>query len=378
MRKTLVTDIGIAVAAFAATLFLLLLPKHEWNGASAAAILLAALATLPLAARRRYPLLVLVMTALASAGLFAVAEPEGPPVGPAIALYFVALAYSGHGRQTVRVLGLVVGLLGVHLTAFGLGHDRFPGGEALLGTVLWSGVWVAGDRTRLRRERLRELEERARRAELEAERERRLAAAEERARIARDLHDSAGHAINVILVQAAAARLHQERDPERTRAALETVEEVARDTIGQIDQLVRALRDDATSDEVEPPPGLAALEALADRHRTAGLPVTIDVEGDRRPLSPAVDRTAYRILQEALLNAARHGSGRAGVVIAFGEDAVEISVVNPAGAASSNGGGHGLVGMRERAALLGGTLDAGSSDGVFRVRALLPYGEDRR
>ena len=108
----------------------------------------------------------------------------------------------------------------------------------LAGTLVWGGAWVIGDRIRQRRARLTELVDRALRAERETERERRLAAAEERTRIARDLHDSAGHAINVILVQAGAARLLQEQDPTRARAALETIEEVARETLGEIDQLV--------------------------------------------------------------------------------------------------------------------------------------------
>jgi signal transduction histidine kinase len=248
--------------------------------------------------------------------------------------------------------------------------------EVFLGAGVWAAAWFAGDRTRLRRERIAELEERARNAEREAERERRLAAAEERMRIARDLHDSAGHAISVILVQAGAARLLQERDPARARAALETVEEVARDTLGEIDQLVRALREDLPPGEVEPPPGLAALEALAERYRGSGLDVTITVDGSRRPLSPAVDQAAYRILQEALTNAAWHGRGSAKVEIEFAPRSLEIAVTNPASDSSArDGGGHGIVGMRERAQLLGGTLEAGADNGAYRIHARLPYGE---
>jgi signal transduction histidine kinase len=242
---------------------------------------------------------------------------------------------------------------------------------------VWAAAWFAGDRTRLRRERVAELEQRALRAEREAERERRLAAAEERTRIARDLHDSAGHAINVILVQAGAARLLQEQDPERSREALETIETVARDTIGEIDQLVRALRENGSSEGVEPPPGLAALETLADRYRSSGLAVDVRVGGARRPLAPAVDQAAYRILQEALTNAALHGSGPAEVELEYGASALEIAVTNPAAetAGIRDGGGHGIVGMRERAQLLGGSVEAGVDGGRFRLRARLPYAE---
>jgi len=240
---------------------------------------------------------------------------------------------------------------------------------------------VVGDRVRLRRARIAELEERARRAEQEADRERRLAAAEERTRIARDLHDSAGHAINVILVQAGAARLLSQQEPERSQAALETIEDVARETLGEIDQLVRALREDDLADgrdgTIEPSPGLAALQTLAERHRTAGLEVSVRTRGSRRSLSPGLDQAAYRILQEALTNAARHGDGSAEVEIAYEPRSLELSVRNPTRLDGAPGGpGHGIVGMRERAALLGGGLEASASDGHFRVRVHLPYGGD--
>src|SRR5829696_4975077 len=247
--------------------------------------------------------------------------------------------------------------------------------------LVWGGAWLAGDRARLRREQIASLEERAERAEREAERERRLAVAEERARIARDLHDSAGHAINVILVHAGLGRIQPDRDPESARAAFETIEQVAGETVGEIDQMVRLLREDApvaqNGDEVEPPPGLAAFEALVERHRAAGLDVTSTVRGERRPLAPGVDRGAYRILQEALTNAARHGDGSAKVELAFGASALELTVANALRrdrVASATRRGHGIIGMRERASLLGGRLDAGARNGHFQVHAHLPLG----
>jgi signal transduction histidine kinase len=379
MRKQLLVDAGIALAAFAATIALMLLPESDEHGGSprdidALGILLAALASFPLLARRRSPLLVFIFTAVASSVLFLLGYPEGPPVGPTVALYFLAFSRAEGRRRTGLTLGLVAGLFALHITLFGIGKDTFPGGEALLGTILWSGVWIAGDRARLRRERMAELEERAHRAEREAERERRLATAEERGRIARDLHDSAGHAINVILVQAGAARLLQDQDPARARKSLETIEEVARETIHEIDRLVGALRDESSADTVEPPPGLAAVHALVERHRAAGLAVDIHTRGARRPLSPGADQAAYRILQEALTNAARHGKGGAEVEIEYGENGVEIDVVN-AGAPGKAEEGHGVIGMRERAALLGGTLQVSAENGSFRLRVLLPYDE---
>jgi signal transduction histidine kinase len=219
-----------------------------------------------------------------------------------------------------------------------------------------------------------ELEQRALRAERDAQRERRLAAAEERTRIARDVHDSAGHAINVILVHAGLGRLRATQDAS-ARDTFQTIEDVARQTVTELDQLVAALREDASEPDVEPPPGLAALDTLLQRHRASGLDVTSTIHGDRRSLPPSVDRSAYRILQEALTNTARHGSGSAEIDIAFGRGAVEITVANPVranGTPRESRGGHGLIGMRERAVLLGGSLDTTARNGRFCLRARLP------
>jgi signal transduction histidine kinase len=236
---------------------------------------------------------------------------------------------------------------------------------------------MIGDQIRLLRRRRVENEERLQRVERETARERRLAAAEERTRIARDLHDSAAHAINVILVQAGAARLLQQRDPGAAQTALTTIEDVARETIGEIDHLVRGLREDNGSATVEPPTGLAALDTLVDRYRAAGLPIDLEIDGDTRPLPRRLDQAAYRILQESLTNAARHGNGAARVAIHYGGAELELTVSNSVPAASDReptGGGHGILGMRERATLLGGTLATGPSAGNFTVQARLPYG----
>src|SRR3954469_4764161 len=315
-RNDLLIDVGLAVVAFAASVGMLAADEVTAGG-----VALTALASLPLVARRRAPMAVFVVTTLASSGVHLVADPIGPPLGPTIALY--TLAESGAG---IRRMAVVAAGYAVHLAAVATGGDDVGAG-LLFGIVLWTGTWIAGDRTRLRRERLAELEERAFRAEREADRERRLAAAEERMRIARDLHDSAGHAINVILVHAGAGRLHAS-DPERAREAFATIEEVARETVGEIDQLVAVLRE-AGDGTVEPPPGVAALDGLVARHRAAGVDVTATVEGDRSAVVPSVDRGAYRILQEALTNAARHGDGSAEVHVVVTGRALQLTVANP-------------------------------------------------
>jgi signal transduction histidine kinase len=343
-------------------------------------VVLAGAATLPLLVRRRSPLAVFAATTAASAMINALGYATGPPFGPTVALFFVAS--DERTRSRIReTAAVVLGMFAVHLGATALAEEGFPTTSILFGVVVWGTAWVIGDQIAQRRQRLVDLAERASRAERDTRREARLAAAEERTRIARDLHDSAAHAINVILVQAGAARLLQDRDPAAVREALTTIEDVARETIGDIDQLIRGLREDGASEPIEAPTGLAALEALAERHRAAGLDVDVRVAGTRPALAPRVDQAAYRIVQESLTNAARHGEGgRAAVEIAYGPADLRLTVTNPVGGggAVATPDGHGILGMRERAALLGGTFEAEAEGGAFRVRARLPYAPERR
>jgi signal transduction histidine kinase len=340
------------------------------------AALLAACSTLPLVAWRRSPGAVFVLTASASVLLAGLGYPVGLPLGPTAALYLFAASREENDPWTRRRSGTVVAVLAAYLGATVLGDGGVPWSVLLHTGLAFAAAWFAGERTRLRREQIAELEDRALHAERDAERERRLAAAEERARIARDLHDSAGHAINVIAMRAGTARLR--KDPERSQAALEAIEELARKTVAEIDQIVGTLRERGSGKgAVDAPPGLASLDTLVGRHFAAGLDVSVASEGEPRQLDSAVDQAAYRILQEALTNAARHGTGPARVELAFGEAALELTVrnVTPARDAPRPNGGHGLIGMRERAILIGGSLDAGSDNGWFRVRARLPYGD---
>jgi signal transduction histidine kinase len=341
----------------------------DWTGG-----LLVACSTVPLVVWRRAPRAVFAFTAAVSVLLGGLGYPIELPLGPTAALYLFAAGRDEEQPWTRRSTGTVFALLLAYLGAIAAGGGGFPGSELVHTGLAWAVAWFAGERTRLRRERLAELRERALRAERDAEGERRIAAAEERARIARDLHDAAGHAINVIALRAGTARLR--RDPERSQAALEAIEELARKTVGEIDQIVGALRDRGSANRaVDAPPGLASLDTLVARHAAAGLDVSVASEGEPRQLESPVDQAAYRILQEALTNAARHGTGAAQVGLAFGSAALELTISNAAPGDSSPraNGGHGLIGMRERAALLGGHADAGRVNGVFRVRARLPY-----
>jgi signal transduction histidine kinase len=336
--------------------------------------LLAACSTLPLLGWRLAPRAVFLLTGAAAVLLAALGYPLAPALGPAIALFLLAVSRDESNPWTRRDTGAVATLFLSYLGASALGDGDFPGRELLHTGLAWAVAWFAGDRTRLRHEHIADLAERAMRAEREAERERLLAVAEERARIARDLHDSAGHAINVIAVRAGTARMRA--DPERSQAALEAIEELARKTGAEIDQIVGTLRDRGSGDPaVEEPPGLVSLDALVARHAATGMEVDVARDGEPQALGTSVDQAAYRILQEALTNAARHGSGVARVRLAFGDEALELTVSNPASGKSTprSNGGHGLIGMRERATLLGGSLDVERANGSFRIRAHLPY-----
>jgi signal transduction histidine kinase len=343
-------------------------------------VVLAASSTVPLIAWRRAPLGVFAVTATASALLAVLGYRIDLLLGPTAALYLLAASRGPRAPWTRRTTAAVVGLLVAYLGAAAAVQGTFPTSELLHTGLAWAAAWFAGERTRLRREQVTELRNRALRAERDAERERLLAIAEERARIARDLHDSAGHAISVIAVRAGAARLRHHQDPVRSLVALEAIEGLARQTAGEIDQLVGTLRDGGSaSGVVETPPGLASLDTLIAHHRAAGLQVALDTSGAPRPLGAAADQAAYRILQEALTNAARHGTGSARVELAFGDATIQLTVTNPmpTRGLARPGGGHGLVGMRERATLLGGDLDAARANGAFRLHARIPYGGQR-
>ncbi|MGH8925120.1 MAG: sensor histidine kinase [Acidimicrobiia bacterium] len=340
-------------------------------------ILLVAGSTVPLIVWRRYPLSVFTTTATAGTALAGLGYPLDLMLGPTVALYLLSASREPQAPWTWRTTATVMAMLMAYLAATAAAHRAVPGIELLHTGLAWAVAWFAGERTRLRREQITELRERAHQAERDRERERLLAVAEERARIARDLHDSAGHAINVIGVRAGAARMRHHQDPDRSLRALEAIEEVARQTVEEIDHIVATLRQGGPANPVEAPIGLASLNTLIGHHAAAGLEVRLDTSGPPRQLGPVVDQTAYRILQEALTNAARHGTGSAQIDLSFGDTAVEAIITNPMPAASSppTEGGHGLIGMTERAALLGGSLDAERVDGLFRVMARIPYGD---
>jgi signal transduction histidine kinase len=241
-------------------------------------------------------------------------------------------------------------------------------------------AWVLGDSTRYRRAYYLNLEERAARLERDRDTHAKIAAAAERARIARELHDVVAHNVSVMVVQADGATYAIDADPQRARAALAAISATGRQALSEMRALLGVLRrgdDDTGLAALAPVPGLGQLDELLDQTRAAGLPVTCTVEGAPRPLAAGTALTAYRIIQESLTNTRKHGglAAAANVVLRYTDKALELTISDTgAGAlAACDGAGHGLTGMTERAAMYGGSVQAGPKPGGgFEVTAWLP------
>ncbi|MEU5688142.1 sensor histidine kinase [Streptomyces venezuelae] len=246
-------------------------------------------------------------------------------------------------------------------------------------------AWVLGDSIRTRRAYFAQLEERADRLEKEREAQAKVAVAAERARIARELHDVVAHNVSVMVVQADGAAYVLDAAPDQARKALETISGTGRQALAEMRRLLGVLRtgEPEESGEYVPQPDVEQLDELIEQVRTAGLPVDYKVEGTPRPLPSGVELTAYRIVQEALTNTRKHGGENAGasVRLVYFDDGLGLLVEDDGKGAphelyedgGADGSGHGLIGMRERVGMVGGTLDAGPRPGGgFRISALLP------
>ena len=248
------------------------------------------------------------------------------------------------------------------------GDFAFP---AIVFGISWIVGFVLGQKLR----EGTEAKERAERLEREREEEARTAVAEERARIARELHDIVGHSVSVMTVQAAGVRSLLRPDQEREREALEIIEQTGREALAEMRRLVGVLRRPEEGPALAPQPSLGHVEKLVSQARESGLPVELRIEGDPVQLSAGVDLTAYRLVQEGLTNAIKHArADHAEVVVRYGNGSVELTVTDDGrGGGDGVKGGNGLVGMRERVSVYGGELDAGPRpEGGFRLRATLP------
>jgi signal transduction histidine kinase len=339
-----------------------------WLGALGAA------ATLPVALRRRWPLPVLAVVTTAVAVLTALGRAQlDLDLMLAMAIYTVAVTYQRPvavaalvGTETVLIAGLIAAAVGA----------RGPADTAH--SVLTAGaLWFVGDSVRERR-RYR-AEETALREQRTAERGR-IAVREERVRIARELHDVVAHTLSVVTFQAGVGRKVGATRPDQALTALRAVEVTGRGALEELRRILGLLRDDdGEGPSLAPAPGVGNLEELAGTVRAAGIPVTLAVTGDVAALPPAASLTAYRIVQEALTNVVKHAPGAAATArVQAGRDGVLITVDNGRGTGAPEPGPgdsarHGLVGMTERAAAFGGTLDAGpAAGGGFQVTAFLP------
>jgi signal transduction histidine kinase len=365
-RADLALALGLAVVALAETTTADLADRERLPAAA-----LASAMTLPLALRRVAPVLVLAVAAGAGvAASVAIAPPSGDdPVAPALALLVAVYSAGAYSRGlAAAAAGVVAAGLAVGVVLGDPEPVTWDGAAFFLAVFL--APWVAGRAIRRRRLREAELEREA----AELERLRAAAVAEERTRIARELHDVVAHAISVIVLQARGARYGDERERED---ALGAIEENAAQALAEMRRLLELLRSDDDAVALAPQPSLAHLDALVSHVRAAGLPVDVRVEGEPRELPPGVDVSAYRIVQEALTNALRHaGPARAEVAVRYEHDAVEVEVADTGsagGARAGAAGGHGLAGMQERVAVFGGSFEAGPRrSGGFAVRARLP------
>jgi signal transduction histidine kinase len=346
----------------------------------ALAVVLSLLQTLPLAFRRRAPLPTFVLILVGVCTYYSLGyEVTDGTLATFVGVYTVA-AYEDRLRS----------LVGLGLLAFGMTWYWVTRAEPFDPTTpVWIGIlgllsWGLGEYVRTRRTYTAEVEALAARLDRARALEARQAAWQERARLARELHDVIGHTVNVMVIQAGAGRRTLASDRGLAERAFQTIESTGREALEELDRLLGILRTEEDEPELPPQPGLEQLRALAGRFEDAGLPVEITIEGNQVSLPRSLDQSAYRIIQEALTNALRHAGGTiAHVVVRYCNDRLELEVAND-GRENRRphhdhpGGGRGLIGIRERVALFGGELEAGpQAGGGFVIRCRFPLTGNR-
>lgn len=352
------------------------------DGPFMTAVVVAPALVLPL--RRRWPIPVLVVCI----ALYGVAVLSGT-LGPGIVLA-VSVAMFGIANRSVRRTTIIVGGIAV-LTIVSLSVLAAISGvldpRSVQSAVTVAFFAAAGDGNRSRREFIQAMTERTLRAEEARDSEARRRVTEERLRIARDLHDAVAHQISVISLNAGVATSAMNTRPEKAQEALGSIRTAARTVLGEIGDLLAVLRadGDASAADVAPQPGLSRLDALVRQFGEADLSVHVRVEGDLARVTGAVDLVAYRVIQEGLTNAHKHGAEhRAHVLIDVEDQRVRIVVTNPVPPAPHRPpaeeqlGGHGLTGLRERVGSIRGTVETGQTAGGFRVAASLPLAKENR
>ncbi|MEU0098925.1 sensor histidine kinase [Streptomyces sp. NPDC006267] len=339
------------------------------------------------ALRRRAPERMLLLAILV--GVAQLAFDVRPGVGN-FAMLVITYTVATVGERWASRLALVCSLSAAALSQ--LRWEAEPGGSwpqvvfvTIIMTVPFVLAWVLGDSLRTRRAYFDQLEERAARLEREREAQSKVAVAAERARIARELHDVVAHNVSVMVVQADGAAYVMDAAPDQARQALETISGTGRQALAEMRRLLGVLRtgDAPEGGEYVPQPDVEQIEDLVEQVRQTGLEVDFKVEGTPRPLPSGVELTAYRVVQEALTNTRKHGGPDAGasVRLVYFDDGLGLLIEDDGRGAAhelyedggADGAGHGMIGMRERVGMVGGTLDAGPRPGGgFRISALLP------
>lgn len=373
-----VADVGLALLVQAALTMPFVVPRApELPDATWASYGLTTLTAVPLVWRRRAP--VAVFFAVVAAGTlyrFALDGPGQPlPYPGLVAVYTVAALSPPRKRLGIALVTFVITFPSV---AANSGDAK----ELLFSLFVFGAAYVFGRLTDTRQAYVRAVEDRAAQLERANRIEAEQAAARERARIAREMHDILSHAVSLMIVQAEAGPVAVRTRPERAEAAFDAISATGRDAMAQLRRMLGVLRgDDAEPGRAprEPHPGPAALPGLVERVRDSGLDVAYDTTGEVRPLPADVGATAHRVVQEALTNVVKHaGAATVRVCLAYGADRLEITVVDDGRGpgASRAGGGHGLIGVRERAAAHGGSARTGPGpDGRgFELSVTLPIG----
>ena len=340
----------------------------------------AAVVVLVLLARRRFAFgAPAAFWLLAAAASFVDGRLIPFPAGLYLAGMLAAFLLGNLRDAVLARVGLAV-VLGSMATII-LNRPGHSAGELVFIPLLFGIAWLAGFALNARAEQADAAEARAAQAERERETAARIAVAEERARIARELHDIVAHAVSVMVLQVGAVRHKLPDDLADESDALRGVEQAGRTALAEMRRLLAAMRDDGDALELLPQPGLDSVGTLVSDVERAGLPVTLHVEGEAAPLPRAIDLSAYRIVQEALTNALKHAQARhADVTLRYAPGELGIEVRDDGtGGAGGNGAGFGLVGIRERVKIYGGTMTAGAvPEGGFVVDARLPLGGEAR
>ena len=332
-----------------------------------------AVMVLPLFFRRRYPFAAATTYWLIAVGLSLV---DGRLVTFPTTVFVIGMAASfllGNLREAMKArVGLAIVVGGAAIVVYDV--PDHSASELAFIPLVFAISWLAGFAVRERAEQAEAAELRATQAERERDAAARIAVAEERARIARELHDIVAHAISVMVLQVGAVRHKLPTTLEEDGAALRDVEKTGRAALTEMRRLLGAMRRDGDQLELGPQPGLGNLDSLVEQLERAGLPVQLHVEGDPFPLPRAIDLSAYRIVQEGLTNALKHSrASRADVTVRYAPEELRLEVRdNGRGSSTSDGLGHGLVGIRERVKIYGGEMSAGSANGGFVLSTRLP------